>query len=162
MVMVSNLFLCCKLNQETRHTRATCAARRESHRLQLMSLLVQSPITPMQPTNAENDPGSATVNGTDASTPPNKEMTKKSSGRAPVLTIESNATKVNARTVETSGFKVEAKREIFVPRFDGAPTMKAIANKSVTMVMDTIGEVRGLRLRQNPRILTQFKNDRPA
>jgi hypothetical protein len=29
-------------------------------------------------------------------------------------------------------------------------------------VMDTIGEVRGLRLRQNPRILTQFKNDRPA
>ena len=49
----------------------------------------------MQPTNEVNDPGSAAINGTDANTPPNKEMMKKSSGRAPVLTIESKATKVN-------------------------------------------------------------------
>ena len=87
----------------------------------------------------------------------NKEMMKKSSGRAPVLQIESKATRMDARTVETSGFKVEAKREMFVPRFDGAPSTRALTNKSVTMVTPngggsgTAAAAAGLRRRQRQR-----------
>ena len=67
------------------------------------------------------------------------------------------------RKVDTSTFKVETRREMYMLRYkDEKRTMRELAEEGASMVSMVLGESRGLRVRQNPRIMTQPKNDKPA